>query len=290
MPLPAALKWARLMPSDSVQSSEALSFGPATTTAFAIEHRRFSQVFISLFRPLNVFEKVGELAVATVRANHRCPALIGVGVAVSNAALILHRRRTGAHRQPGQAKCRCTLFGQRNWIAFAGYRVLVHFIRQQDTNRTTRKVIRATSTRQRQKSASECLVKNGFFRAFLFRITDDFTQYRRHPYQRANTLFRKLFSGFFFRLQQQYRTRIEVGKIAKKVFQQCCLHQLGTAHYSDDMNPGLRRGKHRSAGNFYRRCFPVSRSAPSLFCQLTIVICPLRHTDTRRGCPAFADA
>ncbi|ALD76033.1 hypothetical protein AKN40_2901 [Escherichia coli] len=56
------------------------------------------------------------------------------------------------------------------------------------------------------------------------------------------------------------------------------------------MNPGLRRGKHRSAGNFYRRCFPVSRSAPSLFCQLTIVICPLRHTDTRRGCPAFADA
>lgn len=101
-------------------------------------------------------------------------------------------------------------------IAFAGYRVLVHFIRQQDTNRTTRKVIRATSTRQRQKSASECLVKNGFFRAFLFRITDDFTQYRRHPYQRANTLFRKLFSGFFFRLQQQYRTRIEVGKIAKR--------------------------------------------------------------------------
>ena len=99
MPLPAALKWARLMPSDSVQSSEALSFGPATTTAFAIEHRRFSQVFIPLFRPLNVFEKVGELAVATVRANYRCPALIGVGVAVSNAALILHRRRTGRIRE-----------------------------------------------------------------------------------------------------------------------------------------------------------------------------------------------
>ena len=212
------------MPAYSLQRPESLTLRPASTATFAVNHRRFCQVLIAVFWPLDMLKEVKKLTMATMWTDYRSSSLIWLLITVSNSAFILYCRRTSSYREPCQAKCRRSLLCQSNRIPFASNRVFIHLIRQEYADWSACEVIGTTSTSESQKAAGKRFIKDGFFWAFLFCIADDFTKHRRNSDQRANTFFWELLCSFFFRLQKQNWTWIKVCKIPKKVFQQRSLH------------------------------------------------------------------
>ena len=72
----ATFKRLGLMPAYSLQCPESFTLRPASTAALAVNHRRFCQVLIAVFWPLDMLKEVKKLTVATMGTDYRSSSLI----------------------------------------------------------------------------------------------------------------------------------------------------------------------------------------------------------------------